>query len=392
MTNLLSDLYRFRQRDTKNALEDFLTEGLAAILRVLPTRHIAAFLEQITGQDCHTILEGVEHISFLTQYVIERNGGGRQRPDLVVMLDHQPWLLFENKVAASIDQTTKSDGSLESQLHRYAYWLAHQPFEVASARQALVFITHNTPVPNDFVMVPAPPVYEGLGRHHSNWGKLCRLLEAITSGDTSDLHYRALIESFRTFLEDQNLSNEYPTPADIALLGLYMSSADKVGRIADEMILIAERVAPTVGNRAYSIIDNEDGTLYSARNVRPAEFPVLEMKVGFWYPNEGDGWLIEDVRLKSPAVTNAPKLFFLVAAKDGWGEADGVPAPNENWHQDSDGDYIAFIDYDAITGTSDDKHQAIMSWTAERVDELKAHFSLMGDLMKARAAKKAPRP
>jgi hypothetical protein len=84
-----------------------------------------------------------EKLSIITQVTIERgsDGGGRQRPDMLISVGQEPWLLFENKVSHTVDQV-QIEGQLESQLHRYAKWLSRQKFSLIGLGQGIVFLTH----------------------------------------------------------------------------------------------------------------------------------------------------------------------------------------------------------------------------------------------------------
>lgn len=114
VSELFTDLYRYRQREKKNNLEDWLTECVAAILRALPKPVFAAFASGLTGQSADSIANVFEDVSIATQVTIDRGTQGSQRPDLLISIaapdegdrkkPSQPWLLFENKVFHHVDE------------------------------------------------------------------------------------------------------------------------------------------------------------------------------------------------------------------------------------------------------------------------------------------------
>ena len=59
MSSLLIDLFKYRSREKREALEDWLTECVAAILSAQPTGTSAAVMKDITGQDCEQLLPKV---------------------------------------------------------------------------------------------------------------------------------------------------------------------------------------------------------------------------------------------------------------------------------------------------------------------------------------------
>ena len=147
MSSLLVDLFKYRSREKREAMEDWLTECVAAILRALPPHELAEALKSVTGQNCAALLEAGSVIGIATQVVIEKRIDHQmdaekgkaaqrevQRPDMVISIDGHPWLVFENKVAHAVDHDRASDASRVSQLERYGTWLQDQQFGSPSLR------------------------------------------------------------------------------------------------------------------------------------------------------------------------------------------------------------------------------------------------------------------
>ena len=144
---LLSALFRYTPSPGRTPLEDFLTECLCHLLRLLNdygcSGEAASRLLEIGG------LEGAS-LDWQTQYRIPPSAGSAvsgKRPDLVAegtLGTKDVFLIVENKVSAGFTETLDAEtGELQSQLHIYGLFLKRQPHEI----KALRLLTHDTPPP-----------------------------------------------------------------------------------------------------------------------------------------------------------------------------------------------------------------------------------------------------
>lgn len=375
---MFSDLYRYREREKKQNLEDWLTECLAAVLRSLPIPCLAKVLSHITGQPYEVIQEKLAVVSIVTQKRVQRGIEARdwQRPDLLIYLGAEPWLLFENKVSHSVEES--DDGPLETQLHRYGAWLQSQPFHVSGLRRALVFVTHDTPIPPDFGRPDSRhPSYSGLGRHCSTWGHLARLLNDATKDLSSLLHARALVEAFKSYLEEQGMANEYPEYKDLAGLSLYVEKGDSFCKLVNGMIERLRELTPYSGNVVWADFDSDEGTFAAHRYLKAEKRFDGDTFVatGLWFPDLAHDWYSEEILATTGVpVSPSPKVYLQLANPETGGLAKLEGSPGQRWHR-VDSDFIVFEDFAAFPIDPTERAIAIFAWVDAKAAELKRLLS-----------------
>lgn len=376
MNNLLVDLFKYRSRDIREAMEDWLTECLAAILRSLARGALADWLQDLTGTGCDGVRDPDSTIDIATQVSIERGEGGRQRPDMIISINGQPWLLFENKVAHHVDHSTTDEGAIVSQMDRYAEWLTTSPFDAEGLSRGLVFVTHHTPVPPDFLAPqPTSRAYARLGRYVSTWGRLARMLERATCGLDEAAHARVLTLAYMTFLEEHGMAEEYPTSRDIALLGLQLGATDRLAKLVNDMFYRIQGIGNWNGNAVWAHADVELGRFNAVRWVHlPKGWPEgAYVNTGLWFPDSPDQQyrFVMDEELadrRLPAVSSAPKVFLQLAHEDD----DMFPVkgrPGEDWLRPVT-DFFVMRDHDSFYGDPAARAIGVMRWLDERVAEL----------------------
>ena len=377
MTQLFSDLYRYRQREKKQSKEDWLTECLAAALRALPNDTVAEVLARLTGQPQDAIATAGGELSIATQVNVGRGEhvSSTQRPDMLISIGAQPWLLFENKVSHNVDQQELEAGELESQLHRYGKWLSRQPFTVPGLKPGLVFVTHYTPVPADFMdRRGRHPAYGELSRHCSTWGHLARILDAASNGMPDTLHARALIKSYIDYLEEHGMANDYPDYKDLSGLGMFIDKADAFDKLVNGMMDRLKDLAPFAGNVKWAGAHSDEGTYSSHRWLRPEERFDKETFVatGIWFPDRGEGWYGEDVEDQTgEPVAPSPKVYLQLAnsADDALNGLEGVPG--EEWLR-LNSDFFVFRDFASFPVDPTDRAIAIFTWLDVECAKLKS--------------------
>ena len=390
MSSLLVDLFKYRSREKREAMEDWLTECVAAALRALPPDKFAAVLKSVTRQDCSGLLEAGAELHVATQFVIGKGSDdaidrsaadapkiAKQRPDMVISLDGSPWLVFENKVAHDIDHDRSTDPRYVSQMERYGAWLQEQQFEKSGLSKALVFVTHFTPVPSGYTSPnPVQPGYQRLDRHVATWGSLSRTFITTTADLMPDSHSCALIGAFAEFLEEHGMSDEYPASQDVALLGLQIGSTDRLKKLVDDMFARVQDIGRWNGNTVWAEADVEFGRFNTYRWVHlPDGWPEgCYLNTGLWFPDSPDQRYRDTmdealaVSGKEP-ISSAPKVFLQLAHEDdGMFRKDGLPG--SEWHRPVS-DFFVFRDYDSFHGDPAARAVAIFQWLDERVDELR---------------------
>ena len=375
---LLVDLFKYRSRDKREAMEDWLTECVAAVLRVLPRPALVAVFEMLIGKDCKVLLDEKLTIDIATQVPIDssRPGAARQRPDMLLRVQGEPWVLFENKVAHHVANRIETDGSVTSQMDRYADWLAAQPLGVDGLTKSLVFVTHQTAIPVGFLELnPNRASYRELTRHASTWGHLARIFEHVGNEFGTTSHAHAMIAAYTTFLKEHEMADEYPTTKDIALLSLQLGATDRLEKLVNDMFQRIQGVGRWNGNTSWAHADVEFGRFNADRWLHlPKGWPTdCYVNTGLWFPDSPDQKyrVLMDEELGERdlrAVSSAPKVFLQLAH----GEDDMFPIggrPGDQWLRPAT-DFFVFCDYESFLGDPATRAAEIMQWLDERVADL----------------------
>lgn len=166
--NLYGRLFKYRQRETRSPLEDFLSEALADLLGRVPPpvgRVIVATMLGGGAEVCDAtkaLWPDDAKAEWITQQPVAV-GETMRYIDLTLRINDRAVLAIENKVAA---------GFRESQLSDYSGWISAQASP--SWGGAMIVLTHTTPAPEDFS--DGGPGYPT--RHNAviRWSALARLL------------------------------------------------------------------------------------------------------------------------------------------------------------------------------------------------------------------------
>ncbi|MFF7709482.1 hypothetical protein [Pseudomonas sp. NPDC007930] len=208
--SFLGQLFRYRPRELRTPLEDFLTEALAQWLRECTA---AGQLGQVLRTLFHTAEQqlptaaALAQVRWGTQHVIYLPGSlaHNKRPDLV---GHGPgfFMIIENKVAAGFTEHTGTDGvERVDQLRLYRQYLDTRP----EPHKAIVLVTHSTLPPEHW----QDPVV--------SWRRISGFLQrslALGPGNAAQFMARSLYD----FLEEQQMSGVHLELADIVSQPAYL--------------------------------------------------------------------------------------------------------------------------------------------------------------------------
>lgn len=377
MNRLFADLYRNRPREKKEAQEDWLTECLAATLNALTPLQLAEVLSDLTGQPLERISSIAEQVTVETQATVSRYDDGReggiQRPDMLVRVRSQPWIVFENKVAAAVDEEKETTGNIRNQLQRYAEWISSQPFQIEGLEQAVGFITYHTPVPADFIAVSrVDDGYNGIARFNSSWGGIATKLVSVTSSEPEQFHSRNMAEAFSTYLKEYSMEHEYPTYQDIGLLANWIDRADSITKLVDDMFnrvwSFANWGSHYYGAEAYQ----KYGYMMAHRYIKASgQVPSgTYLATGIWFPDSGDGWYANEL---DETVSASPKVFLQLGNDDDDQLHDWKGLPSDEWKRPVS-DFIVFRDFTDFPGDANARANAILAW----VDKEAAHLQKLG--------------
>ncbi|MDG5750226.1 hypothetical protein P8R33_03815 [Qipengyuania sp. XHP0211] len=380
MSSLLVDLFKYRSREKREAMEDWLTECLAAILRALPDKVFAEVLKDLTGQDCRPALEANAQRIVLTQHTVAREGiAERLRPDLMVKIDDIYWVVFENKVDAAHgagddpQANTKEIVRAANQLECYARWFAEEQEPGFCLPKTLVFLTHYTPPPPNFTSKGAASgVFRGLERRVSSWGRLARSIVRRTGDLDADSLSRSLSLAFLDFLMEHDLAQEQPTTHDLTLFGAALENFSQVEAFVNAMLYRLEEGLPVRSKYDYASASSSAGIFSAGRPITtPSSWPDnVSVGAGIWYPHLDRGWYRSELEDAKHFVSETPKIFVHVYHKvDGeLGDIGGKPGPD--WHRPVT-DFFTYIDFASFSNDPDERATEIHSWIEKKRVEIK---------------------
>lgn len=366
MSELFVDLYRYRERENQNPLEDWLTECLAATLRTLSVSMQAAVLAELTTISNHEIEAAISKhgLSIETQYV----AGAYGRPDMLLSLGDAPWILFENKVGHHLGHTEVDEGP-RNQLERYAHWLTNQNTK-PPLPHAMVFVTHLTSAPSDFIGPEGSGPYLGLKVHSTSWGLVGRTLTRLTSDLDEDQTARTLTNAFATYLENEDMSSEFPNSTDLAATELFLAHGESVETLIDKMWNEARTVADSGKNGSYKIESLHDyGRISASRYVQSGpQSPrgSAWVETGVWFPGLNE-WFDEEelpgTKLSGPQVF----LFFAHDDDDVFTATPGAPA---GFHRPGS-DFFICRPMSDFSDEPDERGRQVIAWVAEQAAALR---------------------
>jgi hypothetical protein len=372
-SDLFIDLYAYRQRENKDPLEDWLTECLAVTIRALPRPAKAALLSELSGatvSDPQAFFDA-HKVEVFTQH----STGAAGRPDMLVQLDGHPWILFENKVGHGVAAREAVDGTESHQLRGYAEWLNKQGRHCSLAK-ALVFVTHITQPPQDFRGADEAGLYHGLRRTHTSWAALGRRIAGLTDGLPDDHHAKALTTAFLAYLEDQDMSNEFPSSSAFAAAEVYVSQAAALENLVSRMwqeLRTAANFGRTADVQLKALTD--EGSVSAWRYVAPGPSSPSRnsyLQTGIWFPETGSWFDAEevDIGVRGPQAYvyfgNGENDMFGIAP----GELEGFMRPNS--------DFLACKPMAEFSAVPQVRGEEIIAWVAERAGVLKMFLTEHG--------------
>ena len=360
---MFSNLYRFRQRENKNNLEDWFTECLAATLRSLDENQWTELLREILSDFENAISKlDVEKLTVKTQV---QAGSDFGIPDLVVYHRDKPTILFENKVAHSVSENVDEAGQIRSQLHRYADWLDHQ-IDDEDAPKQLVFLTHLTSVPADFQSheVADESRYHFIPRISTTWGRLGRQLLNVTGAEGERSLSHSLASAFYEMLEEENMSNEFPTSTDFAALEVYLAQGGAMENLVQRMWAEIAFVANSSNqSREHYELAYDYGRYCVHRYVNRTERTGSTrsyLMTGVWFPEVEDTWPPEDL---GGHRAEGPQIFLQFADdKDDVFEKI-IDRPSDAWLRPAS-DFLRLTPLYEFTGSPDERATKILHWLA----------------------------
>lgn len=239
--SFLSQLYRYRQREQRSPLEDYLTEALAEWLRLATAAgELPAILSQLFKLDtvARAPLEDLRAVRWETQHVIGHghDSATGKRPDLV---GRGPgiFIIIENKTWAPFTVHLDQDGlACADQLTLYQRYLDKR----RETTKGIALLTYAT----------LPP--ENWKGSCCYWKDVARYL-AQTHKPKNGTALTFMAENLLTFIKDQNMRGTRINLADIVAMPAYdrlQEGMSKLGALGDKALSESLRCA---GNAAPAV-------------------------------------------------------------------------------------------------------------------------------------------
>lgn len=369
MTDLFVDLYRYRQRENKNNLEDWFTECLAAAFRSLDQSQWFSLLVTSIGlseDEAELLLEpGLPTVETQVQA-----GSDYGIPDLVIYSGNAAAIVFENKVAHGVAEAEVEEGT-RNQLHRYCEWLQKEAGDNGIKR--LIFLTHLTRPPEDFGRTFAGDTcpYKMVDRRSQTWGELARHLLKITSDEGERALSYGLVSSLYNMLENENMANEFPGSTEFAALEVMLAQGGAIENLLKRMWSEVSGVGnSTKMSREVTDFEFEFGRYSVHRYVNRIPSPDTRyafVMTGVWFPEVEAAWEAGDL---GGYKARGPQIFLLFGDDhdDMFEEIEGKPGPD--WHRPAS-DFLKLTPLYDFTGSPDERAAKILEWLASAARELR---------------------
>ena len=365
VADLFSNLYPYRERQTKSNLEDWLTECLAAVLKSLSADQWCAFLSLLTGFEASS--EGaISQASPTVQTQVFAGQFGR--PDLVVFVDEQPAIVFESKVGHSVAEQVNAAGYKRHQLHRYAEWMKERRTS-ALIEQRLIFLTHITQAPEDFLALHPPEGYFGVARQVESWGALARKLLAVTQPEGERAASRSLAKALYEMLENEGMANEFPGSSDVAALELFLGHGSTIENLVAQMWKKASQIANCSNQNREVIGPQIEFGAYSAyryvnRTKRTPSHTFVQ--TGLWFPELYSGWNASNLG----AYEAHGGHVYLLFGSDTEGMFEDIQACPAEWFRPFS-DFLTTRPLADFQGSPDERACSILEWVSAEGSKLR---------------------
>lgn len=361
MDSLYGRLFRYRTRETRAPLEDFLSEALVDLLGRIPARLVVEFVARALEKDDSTqkhwrrYASGKTRFRWSTQnYVWEPACG---YVDILLEVDGRPILVIENKIGSGIRTHAEPDSN---QLSTYGQWLSTRTVE--AWRGGLVLLTHATEPPDDFVS--GNPKYGAVYTSILSWTTVAKWLKGIIADNhlEADGTWITLARELLAFLKEQNMADSTITHSDLAALQMFLPASqrfsDTFQRVWSATLdLRRELCASKTPNLYY----DEDGIAWGwAYTHTPAP---LKSYIGFGirFPEQSDWW-------PDAVLPQHPHAFVTIGSDNNsleWESARALPA---GWVQ-AECDLITAKPLHDFRAQPDEFSEDLITWASARMRE-----------------------
>ncbi|HVR58363.1 MAG TPA: PD-(D/E)XK nuclease family protein [Pseudolabrys sp.] len=229
MSSLYGRLFKYRSREARSPLEDYLSEATADIFNRLNLeqqidfiRRLFVPLVQLSAWD--SLVANTKEMRLETQYPIQSG-----RIDLVLIVDERPIIAIENKISAPIATYSEDD----DQLVTYGRWIRSHKRE--GTPSIVCLLTHMTRPSDGFLHGGANS--GGATPHVVRWSTLGRALNTLRKDESVPLNARMLSEELSLFLGERGMSGEFAGRDEFAAAIVYLRAGDRMSHTFETIYL-----------------------------------------------------------------------------------------------------------------------------------------------------------
>jgi PD-(D/E)XK nuclease superfamily len=229
MTSLYGKLFKYRARERRSPLEDYLTECLADLFNRLEADTQRRFVQRLfVPHDLRSKWENfsttIARLRMESQHPISAG-----RIDLVLFGDDHPLIAIENKISAPIGASDDDD---DDQLVTYGKWIR------TSARSVfppiVCLLTHTTAPPEGFS--ECGPKSGRATPHIARWGAIGAALADISeSSEGASSSIRMFASELLSFLEEKDMSHEFAGRDEFAAAIVYLRAGVRMEHTFDSI-------------------------------------------------------------------------------------------------------------------------------------------------------------
>lgn len=350
--NLYGRLFRYRAREARSPLEDFLSEALVDLLGRMPINAASDLLSAVTG------MPGVWREAMMTGRAdwstqVSCDGGFA---DIVLRIGSRPALVIENKLHSGI-RVHGGDAGRDNQLTTYGRWLKRM--RNPARPSALVLLTHATPPPADFL---SGGDYGVNNCAVFTWSRLARWLTRRVSrsgGDTWELLAREIVG----FLGEHGMTNDTITNSDMAAAHLFVPSWSRWEHTFAAMWGAVDDLREGLLSRKSSRLElNREGGMLWQWSYAVAPLPHSSwVAFGFRFPDISD-WYQE------AGLPDHPHFLLIVGSDDGKLPVETIEQLPEKWSIRG-AELITACSVHALPGDADGLAESLAEWARDRMSE-----------------------
>ncbi len=348
MASLYGLLFRYRAREHRAPLEDFLTEALSDLLQRLPAKLANGFIRDLLVTDVAAraawpAVPPDTNLRVRSQHHITRPRRGII--DLLIEDDAgRPLIVVESKIfsplrshlgrldKAEAPHPEAEDAKVRNQLTTYEEWLALSRHGM-SWSGAVVLLSHGTPPPEDFLQAKGRPSGAPV-RAVLSWRDVARWLQcAADHSDGGDARgWRILAIELVHFLTENGMNADVIGPTDLAAMQIFMPGYPRVKATFERLSKRIGESNKAFGRSRELNLDGEGGVYWEWCYPKPPhtrEGSSWYISWGLRFPEGSTWWLDASPKLPSrphasvSVGTENQPLSLTVTALEGWSKTDG---------------------------------------------------------------------